>query len=157
MLFKTLYTPCHITALSCRTARGVTQACLIHKLENSEFAGSSRSSRMSCPSLCDSSSVWKVQLNIELNLYKKKKKTLCASLCVYVCGVWRDCANGISSNKRLCWWWGTVNGPSERAELTGLAQPLWTRPSLRLHGFMLPNTQMDGEGRRVRWKRGGKV
>lgn len=38
---------------------------------------------MSCPSLCDSSSVWKVQLNIELNLYKKKKPSV--RLCVYMC------------------------------------------------------------------------
>lgn len=153
MHFKTLYTPCHITALSCLTARGVTRACLIHKLENSKFTGSSRSSRMSCPSLCDSSSVWRVQFNIELNLYEKHT----ACVCVCVCGVWRDCANGISSNKRLRWWWGMVNGPSERAELTGLAQPLWTRLSLRLHGSLLPNTQMDDDGRRVRWKKGGKV
>lgn len=50
-----------------------------------------------------------------------------------------------------------MNGPSERAELTGLAQPLWTRPSLRLHGFMLPNTQMDGKGEEGEVKKGGKV
>lgn len=41
-----------------------------------------------------------------------------------------------------------MNGPRYRAELTGLAQPLWARLSLRLHGFMPPNTQMDCEGRR---------
>lgn len=39
-----------------------------------------------------------------------------------------------------------MNGPSYRAELNGLAQPLWARLSLRLHGFMPPNTQMDGWG-----------
>lgn len=33
------------------------------------------------------------------------------------------------------------------AELTGLAQPQWARLSLRRHGFMPPNTQMDCEGR----------
>lgn len=41
-----------------------------------------------------------------------------------------------------------MNGPRYRAELTGLAQPLWARLSLRLHGFMPPNTQMDCERRR---------
>lgn len=41
-----------------------------------------------------------------------------------------------------------MNGPRYRAELTGLAQPLWARLSLRLHGFMPPNTQMDCMGRR---------
>lgn len=56
---------------------------------------------------------------------------------------------GLAATKGYAGGEATVNGPSERAELTGLAQPLWTRPLLRLHGFMLPNTQMDGgaEGR----------
>lgn len=95
---------------------------------------------MSCPSLC-----------VTLHLCVKgrvdyrgtsvlKKNPVC------VCSVGGDCANGISSNKRLCWWRGTVNGLNYRAELTGLAQPLWARLSLRLHGFMLPNTQMDSKG-----------
>lgn len=45
-------------------------------------------------------------------------------------------------------------GPHYRAELTGLAQPLWARLSLGLHGFMPPNTQMDCErGREGRGKR----
>lgn len=49
-----------------------------------------------------------------------------------------------------------MNGPSYRAELTGLAQPLWARLSLRLHGFMPPNTQMDGWGVAKQEKCGGK-
>lgn len=39
-----------------------------------------------------------------------------------------------------------MNGPRYRTELTGLGQPLWARPSLRLHGIVPPNTQMDREG-----------
>lgn len=94
---------------------------------------------MSCLSLCVTLHLnvkWKN--NIEVHLYG----------CLYACSVWRGCAKGISINKRLCWRWGTLNGPHYRAELTGLAQPLWARLSLRLHGFMPPNTQMDRSGRR---------
>lgn len=71
--------------------------------------------------------------------------------------VWVACGEtvpmGLAATKGYAGGKATVNGPRERAELTGLAQPLWTRPPSRLHGFMLPITQMDG-GRG--WKRGGK-
>lgn len=49
-----------------------------------------------------------------------------------------------------------MNGPRCRAEQTGLAQPLWARLSLSLHGFMPPNTQMDREARREEGRREGR-